>query len=149
MTLNKEAELLKDLPLFSKVDLAKLKLLAFTSERLTYDDNQIVFNEGDEGDAAYIVLSGTAIVSIAQGSKELELDRIKKGGFVGDISLLCDVPRTATITAQNSLTALQIKKDTFFNLIAEFPEIAIEMMRVLASRLDNTNKQLRDANSKT
>ena len=42
MTLNKEAELLKDLPLFSKVDLAKLKLLAFTSERLTYDDNQIV-----------------------------------------------------------------------------------------------------------
>ena len=149
MTLNKEAELLKDLPLFNKVDLAKLKLLAFTSERLTYDDNQIVFNEGDEGDAAYIILSGTAVVSIAQGSKELELDRIKKGGFVGDISLLCAVPRTATITAQNSLTALQIKKDTFFNLIAEFPEIAIEMMRVLASRLDNTNKQLRDANSKT
>ena len=37
MSLNKEAELLKDLPLFSKVDLAKLKLLAFTSERLTYD----------------------------------------------------------------------------------------------------------------
>ena len=149
MTLNKEAELLKDLPLFSKVDLAKLKLLAFTSERLTYDDNQIIFNEGDEGDAAYIILSGTAVVSIAQGSKELELVRINKGGFVGDISLLCDVPRTATITAQNSLTALQIKKDTFFNLIAEFPEIAIEMMRVLASRLDNTNKQLRDANSKT
>ena len=149
MTLNKEAELLKDLPLFNKVDLAKLKLLAITSERLTYDDNQIVFNEGDEGDAAYIILSGTAVVSIAQGSKELELDRIKKGGFVGDISLLCDVPRTATITAQNSLTALQIKKDTFLNLIAEFPEIAIEMMRVLASRLDNTNKQLRDANSKT
>ena len=149
MTLNKEAELLKDLPLFNKVDLAKLKLLAFTSERLTYDDNQIVFNEGDEGDAAYIILSGTAVVSIAQGSKELELDRIKKGGFVGDISLLCDVPRTATITAQNSLTALQIKKDTFLNLIAEFPEIAIEMMRALASRLDNTNKQLRDANSKT
>ena len=45
MSLNKEAELLKDLPLFSKVDLAKLKLLAFTSERLTYDDNEIVFNE--------------------------------------------------------------------------------------------------------
>ena len=120
MTLNKEAELLKDLPLFNKVDLAKLKLLAFTSERLTYDDNQIVFNEGDEGDAAYIILSGTAVVSIAQGSKELELDRIKKGGFVGDISLLCDVPRTATITAQNSLTALQIKKDTFFNLTFNF-----------------------------
>ena len=149
MSLNKEAELLKDLPLFSKVDLAKLKLLAFTSERLTYEDNEIVFNEGDDGDAAYIILDGTAIVSIAQGSKSLELDRIKRGGFVGDISLLCDVPRTATITAKDALTTLQIKKDTFFNLIAEFPEIAIEMMRVLASRLDNTSKQLRDASSKT
>ena len=149
MSLNKEAELLKDLPLFSKVDLAKLKLLAFTSERLTYEENEIVFNEGDEGDAAYIILDGTAVVSIAQGSKSLELDRIKRGGFVGDISLLCDVPRTATITAKDALTTLQIKKDTFFNLIAEFPEIAIEMMRVLASRLDNTSKQLRDASSKT
>ena len=149
MSLNKEAELLKDLPLFNKVDLAKLKLLAFTSERLTYEDNEIVFNEGDDGDAAYIILDGTAVVSIAQGSKSLELDRIKRGGFVGDISLLCDVPRTATITAKDALTTLQIKKDTFFNLIAEFPEIAIEMMRVLASRLDNTSKQLRDASSKT
>ena len=149
MSLNKEAELLKDLPLFSKVDLAKLKLLAFTSERLTYEENEIVFNEGDDGDAAYIILDGTAVVSIAQGSKSLELDRIKRGGFVGDISLLCDVPRTATITAKDALTTLQIKKDTFFNLIAEFPEIAIEMMRVLASRLDNTSKQLRDASSKT
>ena len=113
MSVNKEAELLKDLPLFNKVDLAKLKLLAFTSERLSYYDNQIIFNEGDPGDAAYIILSGTAVVSITQGSKVLELDRIKKGGFVGDISLLCDVPRTATITAQDSLTTLQIKKDTF------------------------------------
>ena len=148
MSVNKEAELLKDLPLFNKVDLAKLKLLAFTSERLSYYDNQIIFNEGDPGDAAYIILSGTAVVSITQGSKVLELDRIKKGGFVGDISLLCDVPRTATITAQDSLTTLQIKKDTFFSLIAEFPEIAIEMMRVLASRLDSTNKQLRDVSNK-
>ena len=148
MSVNKEAEILKDLPLFNKVDLAKLKLLAFTSERLSYDDNQIIFNEGDPGDAAYIILSGTAVVSITQGSKALELDRIKKGGFVGDISLLCDVPRTATITAQDSLTTLQIKKDTFFSLIAEFPEIAIEMMRVLASRLDSTNKQLRDVSNK-
>ena len=148
MSVNKEAELLKDLPLFNKVDLAKLKLLAFTSERLSYDDNQIIFSEGDPGDAAYIILSGTAVVSITQGSKALELDRIKKGGFVGDISLLCDVPRTATITAQDSLTTLQIKKDTFFSLIAEFPEIAIEMMRVLASRLDSTNRQLRDVSNK-
>jgi CRP-like cAMP-binding protein len=148
MSVNKEAELLKDLPLFNKVDLAKLKLLAFTSERLSYYDNQIIFNEGDPGDAAYIILSGTAVVSIKQGSKALELDRIKKGGFVGDISLLCDVPRTATITAQDSLTTLQIKKDTFFSLIAEFPEIAIEMMRVLAFRLDSTSKQLRDVSNK-
>ena len=116
---------------------------------MTYEDNEIVFNEGDDGDAAYIILNGTAVVSIAQGSKSLELDRIKRGGFVGDISLLCDVPRTATITAQDALTTLQIKKDTFFNLIAEFPEIAIEMMRVVAARLDNTSKQLRDASSKT
>ncbi|MBT4353509.1 MAG: cyclic nucleotide-binding domain-containing protein [Rhodospirillaceae bacterium] len=145
MSLNKEAELLRDIPLFRNISPAKLKLLAFTSERLWHDDEQFLFKEGDDGDAAYIILSGTAVVSIESNSGSQEVARLKKGGVVGEISILCDVPRTATVQAQDSLTTLRITKDTFFHLITEFPEISIEIMRELASRLDETNKQLREA----
>jgi CRP/FNR family transcriptional regulator, cyclic AMP receptor protein len=145
MSLNKEAELLRDIPLFRNISPAKLKLLAFTSERLSHDDEQFLFKEGDDGDAAYIILSGTAVVSIESNSGPQEVARLKKGGVVGEISILCDVPRTASVQAQDSLTTLRINKDTFFHLITEFPEISIEIMRELASRLDETNKQLREA----
>ena len=145
MSLNKEAELLRDIPLFRNISPAKLKLLAFTSERLWHDDEQFLFKEGDDGDAAYIILSGTAVVSIESNSGSQEVARLKKGGVVGEISILCDVPRTATVQAQDSLTTLRITKDTFFHLITEFPEISIEIMRELASRLDETNKHLREA----
>ncbi|MAZ97819.1 MAG: cyclic nucleotide-binding protein [Rhodospirillaceae bacterium] len=145
MSLNKEAELLRDIPLFRNISPAKLKLLAFTSERLWHDDEQFLFKEGDDGDAAYIILSGTAVVSIESNSGSQEVARLKKGGVVGEISILCDVPRTATVQAQDSLTTLRITKDTFFHLITEFPEISIEIMRELAFRLDETNKQLREA----
>ena len=149
MSLNKEVELLRDIPLFRKIGLSRLKLLAFASERLYYDDDQFLFREGDEGDAAFIILNGTAVVSIEASSGPVEIARLKKGGIVGEISILCDVPRTATVQAKNSLSTLKVNKDTFFHLVAEFPEIAVEVMRELASRLNDTNKQLRESFNKT
>ena len=88
------------------------------------------------------------MVSIDASSGPGEIARLKKGGIVGEISILCDVPRTATVQAKNSLTTLKVNKDTFFHLVTEFPEIAVEVMRELASRLNDTNKQLRESFNK-
>jgi CRP-like cAMP-binding protein len=70
---------------------------------------------------------------------------MKKNNFVGDMAILCDVPRTATIKARESLTTLRISKDMFYRLVAEVPQMAIEVMRELAHRLEDTNKKLREA----
>jgi CRP-like cAMP-binding protein len=148
MSLNKEVELLRDIPLFRKIGPSRLKLLAFASERLYHEDDQFLFREGDEGDAAFIILDGTVVVSIEASSGSVEIARLKKGAIVGEISILCDVPRTATVQAKNSLITLKVNKDTFFHLVTEFPEIAVEVMRELASRLNDTNKQLRESFNK-
>ena len=71
-----------------------------------------------------------------------------KNDFVGDIAVLCDVPRTATVTAKSELITMRISKELFFQLVSQFPQIAIEIMRVLAHRLDVTTRQLQDAVSK-
>lgn len=143
MSLQQEVGLLKKIPMFSKIDPAKLKLLAFTSERLSYAAGQVLFRQGDPGDAAFVIISGEAEVSIDTDNGPLIVANLADHDFVGEIAILCDVPRTATVTARSNLEALRISKDLFFRLIKEFPEIATEVMRELAHRLEHTNTQLR------
>ena len=145
MSLSKEVEVLRDVPLFSKIDHTKLKLLAFTSENLIHEDGQFLFKEGEPGDAAYIVLKGKVSVFIETEKGSVEIAQLKRGDVVGEISILCDVPRTASVKAVESVQTLKVTKDTFIHLLTEFPEIAIEIMRELASRLNKTNIQLREA----
>ncbi|MSP88617.1 MAG: cyclic nucleotide-binding domain-containing protein [Alphaproteobacteria bacterium] len=145
MSLNEEVELLRAIPLFAKIEPAKLKLLAFTSERLTYEADQVLFNQGDMGDAAYIVMDGEAAVLINAPQGRIEVARFKRGDIVGEMAILCDVPRTATVQAVGNLTTLRVSKDLFFHLVTEFPQMAIEIMRELAHRVERMNIQLREA----
>ena len=149
MSLNEEVELLRNIPLFAKLEPSKLKLLAFTSERITYEADQVLFNQGDVGDAAYIIVEGAASVLVDTPDGPLEVASLGRNDFVGEIAILCDVPRTATVKATARTVTLRITKDLFFRLVAEFPEMSVEMMRELAARLEQTTKQLREAMAKS
>ena len=145
MSLKEEVDILRNIPLFAKLEPAKLKLLAFTSERLTYDSGEALFKQGDMGDAAYIIVDGSAEVLIEAPTGPIRVAELARNAIVGEIAILCDVPRTATVKAQSRLVTLRIAKETFFRLLTEFPQIAIEIMRELAARLEHTNAQLREA----
>ncbi len=145
MNLNEEVELLKGVPIFSKMEPARLKLLAFTSERMNFAEGQEVCHQGDPGDTMYVILGGTADVLIDTPGGQIAVAQMKKNSFFGEIAILCDVPRTATIKARETLTTLKITKDTFYRLVGEFPEMAIEVMRELAHRVEDTNQKLRAA----
>ena len=142
MSLTQEVELLKRIPLFSNIEIAKLKLLAFTSERMSFRSGDTLFEEGEVGNSAFIIIDGEAEVVIATGAGPRVVARVGKNDFIGEIAILCDVPRTATVRAVSPLTTLCITKDLFFRLVTEFPQMAVEMMRVLAQRLDRTTKAL-------
>ena len=145
MSLNEEVEALRSVPLFAKIEPSKLKLLAFTSERLTFPAGGELFHQGDPGDAAYIILDGQADVVVDTSNGELAVAKVGKNDFVGEIAILIDVPRTATIRAETELTTLAITKDLFFRMISEFPDMAVEIMRELAHRLEATTAQLLEA----
>lgn len=145
MGLKEEVELLRRIPLFQRVEPAKLKLLAFASERVTFAPQQELFHQGDSADAAYIIVDGNADVIVETPKGPLTLAKVGKNDFVGEIGILCDVPRTATVKASSPLTTLRITKDLFFNMITDFPAMGVEVMRVLAHRLEHTTSQLREA----
>ena len=148
MSINEEVDALRRIPLFANLEPSKLKLLAFTSERLTYGKGQTIFRQGDMGDAAYIVLDGQADVLIGSNDSPKKVATIGKHSIIGEIAVLCDVPRTATVVAVDKLVTLKISKDLFLRMVTEFPQMAVEIMRELARRLDRTNQQLQAALSK-
>ncbi len=148
MSLEEEVRLLRNIPLFANIEPSKLKLLAFTSERLTFEAGQALFEQGDEGDAAYIIIGGEADVIVNTPSGPMTVARMEHNAIVGEIAILCDVPRTATVRAASELVALKISKDVFFRLVMDFPQMAVEIMRELAHRLERTTEQLREAVAK-
>jgi CRP-like cAMP-binding protein len=148
MSIKEEVDVLRSIPLFAKLEPAKLKLLAFTSQRLTFEADQPLFQQGDPGDAAYIVLEGEADILINTPGGPVRVAQVSRHAIIGEVAILCDVPRTATVVARSRLVTLRIDKDLFFRLVTEFPQMAVEIMRELAHRLEKTNEQLRLAVSR-
>ena len=147
MSLNQEVDALRRVPLFQPIEPRRLKLLAFTSERLVFNPGQDVVRQGDPGDAAYIILAGEADVLIDNNGTMIPVARLDENAVIGEIAILTGVPRTATVRAVRELTALRIGKDTFFKLITDIPDIGMEIMKELARRLERTTAELQKAKS--
>lgn len=142
MILADEVRCLRSLQLFSSVDAAKLKLLAFNSDRVRFSPGQVLFHQGDIGDAAYVVLDGSADVSVDTAFGQVNVAKIERNSLVGEISLLGDGARTATVTAATPVEALRISKENFLKLMAESPKFMLSVLEVLSRRLSNTTSEL-------
>lgn len=141
-SLKEEVEVLRRVPLFAQLDPAKLKLLAFASERMKFLSGQDLCKQGDVGDAAYVIISGDADILVNQDGNEIVVAKVGANAVIGEIAVLCEVPRTATVRATSKLETLKIDKETFVRLIREFPDMGIEVMRELADRLTKTTSEL-------
>jgi CRP-like cAMP-binding protein len=148
VSINDDVELLRRIPMFAKVEPTKLKLLAFTSERVTYEAGQELFRQGDPADAAYIIVDGSTEVTVDSPRGPLVVAELGKNALIGEIGILCDMPRTATIKAVTRVTTLKITKDLFFRMVSDFPSMGVEVMRELAHRLEKTTADLREARSR-
>jgi len=142
MSLEQEVELIRQFPIFAKIQPAMQKLLCFSAERLNYDAGQVMFKAGDMGDAAYIVIDGKVEISVPTPTGPIVVNTLGRNDLIGEIAIFADTPRTATATAQTRLETLKISKELFTKIIRENPDAALELIKVLAGRLANTTAQL-------
>lgn len=145
MSLLQEYELLRQIPFFAEMEPARLKLLAFMSQRVAYDGGKTLFKQGDSAEAAYLIIEGEADIIVETPTGPVTIATLGANEIVGEMAILCDVPRTATVRAKTRLVALRIAKGPFMRMVREFPNMAVSIMRELAHRLELTNKQLRTA----
>ena len=142
MSLEQEVELIRQFPIFSKIQPAKQKLLCFSSDRVIFEAGQVMFRAGDAGDACYIVIDGSIQITVDTPKGPVVVNTLGRNEIIGEIAIFGDVPRTATATAVTRLDTLRISKDLFYSVIRENPDAALELIRILASRLANTTAQL-------
>ncbi len=105
----------------------------------------LIFEEGDLGTDMYIVQQGKVAIQKTYKGSERQLALLGQGDFFGEMSVLEDLPRTATAKAVSDCRLLQINGSTFDQMLRKNPEIAVRMMRKLSRRLRETDMRLRKA----
>jgi len=138
-----EAEQLQQVPMFSRLEASKLKLLAFTSESLTFSDRQILFTLDDPADCVFVIMQGE--VEILGPGADGELTPIVTRGhneLIGEMAVLSNSPRSATLRAKGEVRALKIPNELFLKLLTENGDVALSVMRELSDKLATSHEQV-------
>ena len=122
-------------PMLAGLDHSQLKLLAFTSDTLTYDIGERIIQQGDTGDCAFVITSGEAKILLERDGEERFIRTCGENEILGELALLNDIPRTASIEAVTELTVLRMSKDVFLELLKANNHAAHAVMREIAQRL--------------
>ena len=148
MDLLQEVEVLRRVPMFSRLDPPRLKLLAFTSEQIVFEDGEELFHVGDPADAAYVILDGEADVMADTASGEIVAVTLGKNQLFGELAVLSKAQRSATMRAKGKLQTLRIADEAFLKLVTENPEVALGVMRQLSEKLAKSVRQFENLHSR-
>jgi len=128
--------LLKRVELFSHLTQEQLIALATQTREQAFRKHAVLINEGDIGESMYIIKSGSVKVFVSDDDgRELVLYEQGPGAVIGDIALLDDEPRSASVVTLEPATALVIGKQAFLDCLLQSPETAINIIRSLTTRL--------------
>ena len=97
---------------------------------------------GDEGDAAYVILEGAVDVLIPTDTGEISVAVLGAKEIFGEMAVLLDQPRTTAIAANTDLKVLRLDRQAFFSMLSEFPDVAIELIKIIGGRLEATTRDL-------
>jgi signal transduction histidine kinase/predicted CoA-binding protein len=129
---------LKDLRkslLFQGLSDEELQQLVAKGERVSFRDNDVLIQQGDIGDCAYVILNGEFDIHKQSGQSMIRLDTRKAGDVVGEMALITRAPRTATIIARTDSEALRIPQDAFDRLLSSSPTAARTILHLVMERL--------------
>jgi CRP/FNR family cyclic AMP-dependent transcriptional regulator len=136
--------ILKHVPLFAELANAELEIVAAASRRKRYPKGSIVFHEGDHGDYLCVILSGRVKVSLLGTHGQEAIVRIlERLDFLGEIALIDEAPRSATVIAIEPTEVLEIAREPFWTLVRQQPTIALKVMTQLARALRRADEQIR------
>jgi CRP-like cAMP-binding protein len=133
MRLRKDAkvELIKQVPLFANLSKKDLRQVASIADEIDFKPGKVLIQEGRLGREFFVLVEGT--VDVSRGGTSI--DTAESGDFFGEVALLTDHPRNATVTTITPVVLLVITDRDFRALLADEPEIQRKVLSALATRL--------------
>ena len=133
MRLHKDAkvDLISRVPLFARCSKKELRMIANLADQIEWPEGKTLIKQGRLGSEFFILIEGTASVS-RDGSK---LGDLAAGEWVGEIALISDVPRTATVVATSPIRALVMTRGAFSQLMSDSPSISAKVLAGLGERV--------------
>ena len=133
-------------PLFRGLDPPSVERIAGLASQRHFRSGEIVFSQGDAGDALYAVVAGRIRISAGTADgREISFNIMEPGDTFGEIALLDGGPRTATATATEATELVSIRRDHFFALLEREPKVALELLKLCGSRMRWTSGLVEDA----
>ena len=128
---NDKVELIKKVPLFAHCSKRELQEVAQLADEIDLREGKEMTRQGSRGREFFVLLEGDASVN-KDGRR---INTLGGGDFFGEIALVSDTPRTATVTATSPVRALVITDRSFKRLLEEMPQIQAKVLSALADRL--------------
>jgi signal transduction histidine kinase len=135
-------EFLRKLPLFADLPNEDLDRLYRMAETVTCRAGESLMEEGTAGDALYVIVDGTFEITKRAGDTQVVIAGCDAGEVIGEISLLEQASRTASVRALRDSHLVKISRDTFLTLLSGSPSAALSILRTVMSRLRNTEAML-------
>ena len=129
-----KVESLARAPLFSELSKDELAQLAKATEDLDVDAGRVLCREGELAQEFFVIIEGDAEVT-KDGDR---LSMLSNGDFFGEIALLVDIPRTATVTATTPLRFFVLSRQSFWSMLDQMPGVERKILRALARRVLTT-----------
>ena len=128
---NSKVDLIKRAPLFAKLSKAKLNEVAAIADEIDLPKGKDLTREGERGREFFVLIEGQA--EVRKGGRRVNM--LGPGDFLGEISLITRVPRTATVTTNEPTRALVITDRAFAQLLRQSPEISQRVLEAVGERL--------------
>jgi CRP/FNR family transcriptional regulator, cyclic AMP receptor protein len=128
---NRKIELLKRVPLFAGCSKKELERISMIADEIDFRPGKVLIKEGAPGREFFVLADGSAEIT----RKGKRIDTAGAGDFFGEMALLSDQPRNATVTTTSAVDALVVTASSFRNLVESNPLIALKVMRAVADRL--------------
>ncbi|MES0825228.1 Crp/Fnr family transcriptional regulator [Ruegeria sp. SCP11] len=120
-------------------------MLSAQATEISLERGEVLFEQGDEGDALFAILEGTLEVSfLAMSGRKLSLTLMRPGEVFGEIALFDSGPRTATIAAAEPSRVLRVRQGDVMEQIREHPELAVDLIRLAGLRMRWMGSQLNE-----
>jgi CRP-like cAMP-binding protein len=140
-----DAELITGFPLFKGFTVNGARRLLNSGEIKKHQPGDVLLNEGDKADFVLLVLSGTLEVFVDRGGEHLVLTEAKPGTILGELAVLCGIPRSASVKAKEEAAVLEWTDEAFRTLLLRDPSLSQRIFREALRTLIDKERSLIDS----